>query len=98
MYRSECITQAVIHQDNGEQWNLFYHLHIGTTEDGLEVYGLRVDKADVNGLVAESETAHAFTASKDEAMAMAHAFAAGTVPPCVLLEMADEWLSAALPT
>ena len=98
MYRSECVTQSAIHQDNGESWNLVYHLHFGTTEDGLEIYGLRIDKVGANGLVTESETTPAFTASKDEALAMARAFAAGTVPPCVLLEMADEWLNSALPT
>jgi len=87
--REEHIANATIQQDDGAEWQLDYYLQI---YDGTEtLYGLRVNKSTLEGVLVDSEETFATTDNKDEALAMAEAFARGTVPPSVLLEMVDEW-------
>ena len=88
------VAQATIHPDDGELSVLDYSLRCTTGPEGETLYRLRVDKRCPNGNLKEREETAAITSSLDEAMALAKAFAAGTVPPCVLLEMVDDWLNA----
>ena len=85
------VAEAAIQPDEGELLNLRYSLRCLTGPSGEALYGLQVDKRFPNGLLIEREETHGLTTSLDEATALAKAFAAGTVPPCVLLEMVDEW-------
>ena len=89
---SEWITKTTLHTDEGELWNLDYHL---LTIDGGEstVYGLRVVKSTPEGVPAESEETLGITDSYEEVMSMITDFANGSVPPVVLFEMVDEWQS-----
>ena len=77
--------------DDVEAMTLEYSLRCVTGPEGEDVFGLRVDKRRQGGQLVEREETPALTSSQGEATAMAKAFAAGTVPPCVLLEMVDEW-------
>ena len=88
------VAQATIHPEGGELSVLDYSLLCTAGPEGETLYGLRVDKRCPNGTLQEREETDAITGSLDEAMTLAKAFAAGTVPPCVLLEMVDEWLFA----
>ena len=87
--RKEHVASATIQQDDGTIWQLNYYLQI---YDGVEpLYGLRIDKCTLEGVLADSEETFATTDNKDEALAMVEAFAKGTVTPSVLLEMVDDW-------
>jgi len=85
------IAQTVIHLDEGEQVALEYYLCQSTGQEDEVLYGLRVDKRHPDGGLIEREETTALTGSLADATAMAEAFAKGTVPPSVLLEMVDEW-------
>ena len=85
------VASVTIHPDESEPLILEYSLRCVQGPEGEELYGLRVDKRFSNGNLLEREETEAVTSVMDEARALAEAFAAGTVPPCVLLEMADEW-------
>jgi hypothetical protein len=93
VYQTERVTEAIIEPTQGEHYVLVYFLQtLESAEDG-DIYALRVDKLTRDGIQLEREETYAITGDKKEAMLMARAFARGSVPPCVLLEMADEWLS-----
>lgn len=93
VHLTERVAEAVIQPSDGENYILVYFVQtLPTLHDG-DVYALRVDKLSRDGVQLEREETCAVTSSKNEALTMARAFARGTVPPCVLLEMADEWLS-----
>jgi len=88
---TERITEAIVSHDDDKQWIFVYFLQTITTERDEHFYALRVDKLSRDGILLEREETCAFTDCKLEALAMVNAFAVGTVPPCVLLEMTDEW-------
>ena len=94
MSNFEEVAQATMHVDSGETWQLTYLLQAIDTQEGI-AYGLVIHKQHPAGTLAESADTGAFTPERDTALRMAHAFAAGTVPPGVLLEMADDWLCTA---
>ena len=85
------IATATIRPEGSELLNLEYTLFNVTGQEGEVLYALRVDKRSANGNLLEREETHGLTGSLEDATAMAKAFAAGTVPPCVLLEMVEEW-------
>ena len=87
----EAVAQAIICPDNSEAMTLEYFLRKLTDPDGEIAYGLRVDKRQQKGVLVEREETTALTRSLADITAMAKAFAAGSVPPCVLIEMVDEW-------
>jgi len=88
---TERISEATVQNDSGVQWIFVYFLQTITTERNEHFYALRVDKLSRDGILLEREETCAFTDSKEDALAMAGAFARGSVPPGVLLEMTDEW-------
>jgi hypothetical protein len=75
------------------EWVLTYYLQVIPSRYEGELYALRVDKLTPDGKLLEREETCPLTDSRREAMAMVNAFASGTVPPSVLTEMADEWIS-----
>ena len=70
---------------------LEYYLHHSLSPDNEDQYGLRVDKTNHAGSVTDSAETPAFTNSLSKAINLAERFAAGTVMPCVLQELTDEW-------
>lgn len=88
---SEWIASAEIQPADDEKWVLDYFLQSSDVENGEKIYGLRIDKSTPSGVLFEREETPALTDSRDIALRMAQAFAAGCVPPVTLLEMADEW-------
>jgi len=90
---TERVTEVTIRHDNGTQWIFVYYLQTITTDRGEHFYALRVDKLSRDGVLLDREETYALTDSRKEALDMVKAFARGTVPPSVLLEMADEWIS-----
>lgn len=92
------IAKATIHPDEGGPLVLEYFLCHFTGEEGEALYGLRVDKRSPNGVLIEREDTPALTGSLDDATSLANTFAKGTVPPCVLNEMVDEWLNLLFPS
>ena len=80
--------------DNGTTWTLEYYLQTYENSYGKQLYGIKVDKLDLYGIVAESSETYAITESHSVAASILSYLACGTVPPCVLLEMVDEWFSA----
>ena len=91
MRTTERITEVTIQHQDGTQWILVYYLQSMPSQHDGEIYALRVDKLSRDGILLEKAETYALTPSKKEALTMVNAFAKGTVPPCVLLEMADEW-------
>jgi hypothetical protein len=92
MRTNEKISEATVQSESGNQWVFSYYLQSVPSINEGELYALRVDKSDLDGTLLESEETFPITDSRREALAMAKAFAAGTVPPGVLMEMADEWV------
>jgi hypothetical protein len=85
------ITEVTIQHENGTQWILVYYLQVLPSQIDGELYALRVDKLTRDGVLLEKAETYALTNSRKEALRMVKAFAKGTVPPSVLLEMADDW-------
>jgi hypothetical protein len=74
-------------------WELRYYLRTFGHAHGERTYGLRVDKCYENGTVSETKATYSLTNSRSVAVNLARKFVKGTVPPCVLVEMAHEWVS-----
>ena len=91
MQSSIPIAERTIQTEDGNSWILEYSLRSVLSGYGEALYGLRVDKRCMGGTLHEREETPAITASLDDATALAWKFVEGTVPPCVLLEMTDEW-------
>ena len=85
------VAKAIIHPDESLPRALEYYIYQKAGLGGRPLYGLRVDKRSLDGELLEREETPSITSSLEEVMALANAFATGTVPPCVLLEMVDEW-------
>ena len=79
--------------ESGERWLLQYFLQEYQSSDGSALYGVRVDKLVPEGRLLESNETFAITDSRDKAAAIVEFLSKGTVPPCVLLDMVDEWFS-----
>ena len=89
----EVVAQAIICPEDSDAMTLKYfllQLHVPGKEWETQ-YGLRVDKYHHTGALLEREETQALTSSLDDVTALANAFAAGAVPPCVLNEMVEEW-------
>ena len=56
-------------------------------------YGLRVDKRSVDGELLDREQQPALTGSLEEMMTLTNAFSAGTVFPCTLNDLLEDWYS-----
>jgi negative regulator of sigma E activity len=97
MRTTERISEVTVKHNNGQQWIFVYYLQVTPSREEGNLYAIRVDKLSRDGILLEKAETCALTASRTEAMTMVTAFAKGTVPPCVLSEMADEWFMATLP-
>ena len=84
------VDKKMIHPEGSLPLVLEYYICQDVVRGRGLVYGLRVDKRCLDGVLLEREETPPFTTSREEATALASMFAAGTVPPCVLLEMVDE--------
>ncbi|MCL2373523.1 MAG: DUF6514 family protein [Defluviitaleaceae bacterium] len=89
--REQHLQGAVIENDEGQKWLLDYYVQTYEGLGGMELYGLKINKSTLDGVLIETEETFATSETYEEALAMAEAFARGTVPPVVLLEMVDEW-------
>jgi len=85
------VAKATIQPEDSELLVLDYSLRCLTGPEGETLYGLRVDKRLPNGVLIEREETPGLTGSMEDAKTLAETFAAGTVPPCVLLEMVAEY-------
>ena len=85
------VAHATYHPEGESTMALDYFILSFTGPEGEALYGLRVDKSSLSGTLVEREETEAVTGSFKEITAIAEAFAAGTVPPCVLHEMVYEW-------
>jgi len=79
--------------DTGTSWLLDYDLQAYESSDGTVLYGAKITKRSQNGAVAEQAETFALTENRNKAIAIQYYLASGLVPPCVLLEMVDEWFS-----
>ena len=93
----ERITELTIKQENGDTWVLTYYLTRYPGSEGEDLFGLQVNKCFPDGRLAESEETGAITDTRAQALEVVNAFAAGTVPPCTLLEMVDDWVFTSQP-
>ena len=89
--QQECIASNRLELETGQKWLLHYYLQSVETRGDNTLYGIKVEKSTLDGVLVESEETFATTESRDEALAMIEAFSRGTVPPSVLLEMVDDW-------
>ena len=85
------IAQAVIYPEDSEAMTLEYFVRQMAGSDQESLYGLRVDKRNPTGALVEREETPALSASSESVTKVAKVFAKGTVPPCTLIEMVDEW-------
>jgi len=87
------VAQVSFLADCGTEWILEYFLQEYESEESNKVFGVRVNKSTPDGVLVETEETPAISDVREEVLAMAKAFAKGTVPPVTLLEIADEWHS-----
>lgn len=90
-YYANVVTKTV-QCDEGKTWHFDYYLQTYTSSNNVELYGVKVCKRG-NAIVVEEAETFAITDSRDKAETILKYLAAGTVPPCVLIEMVDEWFS-----
>jgi hypothetical protein len=89
----ELMESIWIAQEQAAGFILTYYLVPYRRQSGTTVYALRVEKSSPEGVLLEHEATPPVMDDIAEALRMAGAFAAGTVPPSTLLEMADDYLS-----
>lgn len=89
----EMVSKASIVTDNNDEWMLKYYVKMNANDEGVNFYGLGIEKSTPDGVLIEREETDALTESRETAFAMAQAFAKGTVLPAFLLEMVDECYS-----
>jgi len=87
------VATATMETDNGVTWLLEYYLQTYESSDGVELYGVKVDKLGGDGTLKESSETFAITDEHGKAQEILTFLAKGSVPPCVLVEMVDEWFS-----
>ncbi len=95
MYKDELTNVSVMRTDNGCDCRLSYYIRVfNSNEDTANdrAYALRVDMHNPDGRLMETEHTPPLTDEREIIKRMAGAFAAGQVPPCVLIEMCDEWI------
>ena len=92
------IKKATIQPDGCEELTLSYFVCQLTGLEGEVLYALRVDKRCPDNVIIEREETPPLTGSLAEIATLAETFAVGTVPPCVLLEMVDEWFESSFPS
>ena len=85
------VAKTTIQPDDSEPAVLEYYLRCFTGPEEEVLYGLRVDMRHPDGDLLQREETDALTGSMAEVRALAEAFTEGTVMPCVLREMVDEW-------
>jgi len=79
--------------ENGETLFLDYRLQTyASTSNDVALYGIKVCKRNHQTIQEEAET-YAITDCRNKAVAIMVYLSNGTVPPCVLMEMVDEWFS-----
>ncbi|MCL2840551.1 MAG: DUF6514 family protein [Defluviitaleaceae bacterium] len=84
------ISKISIQSDAGEVWTLEYFLDISQSEEGQEVYGLRIDQRTPDDVLINSEASPPLTKNRDAALALAEDFAKYSVFPNCLLETIDD--------
>jgi len=87
------VATATMEADNGVTWLLEYYLQTYESSNGAELYGVKVDKLSSDGVLKESSETFAITDEHGKAQKIINFLASGSVPPCVLVEMVDEWFS-----
>lgn len=95
MSTSVPVAVAEIVTEDNIVWTLEYFLQTYEVEDvnSESKFGVKVAKLHESGTIAEFAESFAITCNFDEAMQVLAYLARGTVPPCVLAEMIDEWYS-----
>jgi hypothetical protein len=93
MYKDDLANVTAMKMEDGSEYQLSYYIRMFNSSTDGHSYALRVDKHDKpGGRVIESSDTPAFTDEYEKVKRMADAFAEGQVPPCVLIEMCDEWM------
>ena len=77
--------------DSGIVFQLKYYLQTYASTTGAISYGVVVHKVDLAGKLKESSESYAITTSKEKAQIIISFLANGTVPPCTLVDMVEEW-------
>ncbi|MCL2405974.1 MAG: DUF6514 family protein [Defluviitaleaceae bacterium] len=85
------IAKATVQPDEGGQLALEYFLRCYTGPEGEALYGMRIDMRNPSGNLIEREETKALSGSKEDITVLVEAFAEGTVMPCTLHEMVEEW-------
>ena len=93
LLNEEWFNKAEYETECGERWVLDYFIKAFEGEEGAEVYGLSVNKSTPEGLLCDSEDTGAISENRTSLLQMATAFVNGIVPPCTLVELADDWIS-----
>ena len=79
--------------DDGSSRLLKYYLQTYESSNGTELFGVRVDKLTLDDILSESAETFAITEDRNKALSIISFLANGNVPPCVLIDMVDEWFS-----
>jgi len=90
--QAPAVTAQLVSEDGGS-WVLQYFLQTYQSTDETPMFGVRVEKLTQEGKLLESNETFAITASRDEALDIADYLAKGTVPPCVLMDLVEEWFA-----
>jgi len=83
-------TETVCTED-GDIFYLEYFLRCFTGLEGEAMYGMRIDMRYPSGELLVREETSALSSSMSDVATLIEAFAEGTVMPCVLHEMIEEW-------
>ena len=76
----------------GTTWLLQYSVATYKRPSGAVLFGVRVDKLEQNGRLTESMETGIITDNHSRALEAIEYVAKGTVPPCTLVEIVDDWL------
>jgi len=90
--QEEHIETTTVKYDNGTEWVLEFYLQSLKTPEGDNLYGVKINRSTLEGVLAESNETFAATENIDEALTMIRAFSRGKVLPISLPHMVDDWV------
>lgn len=91
LLQEEHIETTTVAYDDGTEWVLDFYLQSFECPGGGDVYGIKVSRSTVDGVLTESDKTFAITESRAEALSMVKSFAKGKVLPISLIEVVDDW-------
>ena len=85
------VQSATAKTETGTQWQYDYFVQTYKSTDDTTFFGIKAEKRSVDGELVEVSDTFAITQDRERVEEIIAFLAKGSVPPCTLVEMVNEW-------